>query len=128
MVNKEKAIERELTRLRKGQNPSQVDFRRIRKLRKARTEYWKLKKKPTVAVRETIMAKKETKKSRKERRLDKKKEEPLPELELVEDEPELEVVEDKETESGLTDIADELKDLYTYDDDVEEEEKDKEVE
>ena len=120
MVNKEKALERELTRLRKRQKTGQVDFRRMRKLRKARTEYWKLRKKPSIAVRETPKVEKEKRKSRKERRLDKEKEEPLPELELVEDEPELEVKEE-DTESGPADLADELEDLYTYDEDIDEE-------
>jgi hypothetical protein len=120
MVNKEKALERELIRLRKSQNTEQVNFRRMRKLRKARTEYWKLRKKPSIAVREVPKVEKEKRKSRKERRLDKKEEEPLPELEVVEDEPELEVVEE-DTESGSEDLADELEDLYTYDEDIEEE-------
>ena len=113
MVNKEKALERELTRLRKSQNATQVDFRRIRKLRKARTEYWKLKKKPTITVREAPKVEKEKRKSRRERRLEKKKEEPHPELEVIEEE---------EDEVGLTEKADELDDLYSYDEEIEEEE------
>jgi hypothetical protein len=120
MVNKEKALKRELTRLRKRQNPSQVDFRRMRKLRKARTEYWKLKKRPTAARREAPEVKKEKRKSRKERRRERKKEKPAPELEVIE-EPELEGVEEEKTESGLTEKAEELEDLYTYDEDIDEE-------
>jgi hypothetical protein len=122
MVNKEKALERELTRLRKSQNNSQVDYRRMRKLRKARTEYWKLKKTPSVTVREIPKAKKEKRKSRKKRRLEKRKEEPLPELEVVEEEPELEVIEDEKEKVDLTELADDLDDLYSYDDEIDEEE------
>ena len=122
MVNKEKALERELTRLRKSQNSTRVDFRRKRKLRKARTEYWKLKKKPTITVREVPQVEKEKRKSRRERRLEKKKEEPLPELEVIDEEPELEVIEEVEDEVGLTEKADELDDLYSYDEEIEEEE------
>lgn len=120
MVNKEKALERELIRLRKTQNPSQENSRRERKLRKARTEYWKLRKKPSIAVREIPKAEKEKRKSRKERRLDKMKEEPLPELEVVEDEPELEVIDEEEDVDS--ELADELDDLYTYDEEIDEEE------
>ena len=128
MVNKEKALERELTRLRKVQNPSQVDFRRLRKLRKARTDYWKIKKTPSFAVTEAPKAKKEKRKSRKERRLEKEREEPLPELEVVEEEPELESLddeseleEDEDSSADVSELADELEDLYTYDDDIDDE-------
>ena len=126
MVNKEKALERELTRLRKVQNPTQVDFKRMKKLRKARTQFWKLKIMPSLVVPTAPKAKKEKRKSRKERRLESKKEEPLPELEVVEEEPELEVIEDEpeleeDTLAGASELADELEDLYTYDDDIDEE-------
>lgn len=40
----DRTLERELTRLRKRQNPTAVDLRRMRKLRAARTKYWKRKK------------------------------------------------------------------------------------
>ncbi|MFW9798847.1 MAG: hypothetical protein ACFFD9_00265, partial [Candidatus Thorarchaeota archaeon] len=86
MVNKEKAVKREITRLRKRQNPQQVDFRRMRKLRKARAELWSSRK--PVVVRPTIVREEKKEKAKKPR---KKKE---PELEIIETEPELEIIED----------------------------------
>lgn len=49
MVNKQKAVKRDLTRLRKTQNPQQADLRRERRLRKAKTEFWATKKGTVVA-------------------------------------------------------------------------------
>ncbi len=43
-MNKEKALKRELTRLRKTQNASVIDLRRIRQIRRAKMMFWSLKK------------------------------------------------------------------------------------
>jgi hypothetical protein len=140
MVNKEKAIKRDLIRLRKTQNPTQIDFRRMRKRRAAKTSLLKLKRKGTVApVREVSAEKKKKAKPKKkpkkaepeleviedEPELEVIDEEPEveeveeePELEVVEEEPELEVVED---EPEKKDISEELEDLYSYDDDIDDE-------
>ncbi len=95
MVSKLKALERERARLRRVQNPSQVDFRRIRRLRMAQTRYWKLKKKTQPR------AKTDEAKPKRE----KKKAEPEPEPEF-----------DNET------LAEDLEELYTYDEDLDGEE------
>lgn len=130
MVNKEKAIKIELTRFRKTQNPEQIDFRRMRKLRAAKTSLFKLKRKGTVApVKEASTEKKKAKPTKKPKKKDEELEviedEPElevsdkePELEVVEEEPELEVVED-EPESEK--ISKDLEDLYSYDEDIDEE-------
>ena len=148
MVNKEKAIKRDLIRLRKTQNPTQIDFRRMRKRRAAKTSLLKLKRKGTVApVREVSTEKK--KKKAKPKKKPKKAEPELeviedkpelevideePELEEVEEEPELEVVEDEpelevvEDEPEKKDISEELEDLYSYDDDIDDEDLEEESE
>ncbi|MFX0107674.1 MAG: hypothetical protein ACFE7R_05300 [Candidatus Hodarchaeota archaeon] len=109
MVNREKAVKKELTRLRKTQNPQQIDFRRMRKLRKARTTYWLTKKRTVVTPEVTRMEKEEKKKKP-------KKEEKKPELEVIE-EPELE------------EIDEDLEELYTYDEDIfDDDEEDEEAE
>ncbi|MHA2020305.1 MAG: hypothetical protein ACW98J_03170 [Candidatus Thorarchaeota archaeon] len=130
MVNKEKTAKRNMIRIRKTQNPQQVDFRRLRKHRKARTEYWSFKKKPSVQV---VTEKKE--KAKPKKKAPKKKKEPElevidqePELEVIDEEPELEVVEEapeKEPELEVIDdepepeaIDKELEDLYSYDDEI----------
>ena len=98
MVNKEKAIERELTRLRKNQNPQQIDFRRMRKLRAARTNLLNLKRKKIVAP--VKMAEVDKKKKKAKPKKKPKKEEP--ELEIIEDEDELE---DFEEEPEVEEVA-----------------------
>ena len=108
MVNKEKAIKIELTRLRKTQNPEQIDFRRMRKLRAARTSLMKVKRKGTVAPVKVVLAEKKKAKPTKK---PKKKDE---ELEVIEDKPELEVfgeepeVEEKKPELEVVDEEPEL--------------------
>lgn len=118
MTNKQKALKRERVRLRKSQNPQQVDYRKIDKLRAARTEFWKIKKRSVKAEEKTI-SKIDTKKAKPEKK--KKKE---PELEVIEDKPELEVIETEpeleviEEEPETEEISKELEDLYSDDDDV----------
>ena len=144
MVNKEKAIKIELTRLRKTQNPEQIDFRRMRKLRAARTSLMKVKRKGTVAPVKVVLA--EKKKAKPTKKPKKKDEEP--ELEAVEDEPELEVVEEKpkskkkpkkkkekepelevvEDEADSEEISKDLEDLYSYDEDIDEKDVEEESE
>ncbi|MHA1925004.1 MAG: hypothetical protein ACXABV_12460 [Candidatus Thorarchaeota archaeon] len=118
MVNKEKASKRDLIRIRKTQNPQQIDFRKMRKHRKARTKFWSFKKTPSTQV---VTAKKEKTKPKKKARRKKKE----PELEVIEDEPEvfdqepeLEVIEEKDEEPELEVIDEELEDLYSYDDEI----------
>jgi len=144
MVNKEKTIKRDLIRLRKTQNPEQVDFRKMRKVRAAKASLLKLKRKVTVApVKEAVAEKKQAKPKKKPKKKDAELEviedepeleifddepeveEEEPELEVVEDKPELEV-EEKEPELEVVEeepkeISEELEDLYSYDDDVVEE-------
>ncbi|MHA3962041.1 MAG: hypothetical protein AM325_000760 [Candidatus Thorarchaeota archaeon SMTZ1-45] len=123
MVNKEKAIKRELTRLRKTQNPEQIDFRRMRKLRAAKTSLWKLKRKHTVAPAKVSLTEKKKKKVKPAKKPKKKE----PELEILEDELELEVLdedlelEEIEEEPELEEISEDLEDLYSYDEDIDEE-------
>ena len=131
MVNKEKAIKIELTRLRNTQNPQQIDFRRMRKLQAAKASLLKLKRKGTVAP--VIVAekkKKKTKPTKKPKKKDVELEviEDEPELEIFDDEPELEEIEEEEEpelevvedEPELEEIDKELEDLYSYDDDIDE--------
>ena len=155
MVNKEKAIKIELTRLRKTQNPEQIDFRRMRKLRAAKISLIKVKRKGTVApVKEAIAEKKKAKPKKKPKKEDPELEviEDEPELEVFDDEPELEVekeepelevvdeepeIEVKEKEPELEVVEDEpdseeiskdLEDLYSYDEDIDEEDVEEESE
>ncbi|MGD9382300.1 MAG: hypothetical protein PVI03_07640 [Candidatus Thorarchaeota archaeon] len=148
MVNKEKTAKRNLIRIRKTQNPQQVDFRRLRRHRKARTEYWSFKKKPSAQVvtvkKEKAKPKKKAPKKKKEPELEVIDQEPEfevieeePELEVFDDEPELEVIDEepelkaveeapeKEPELEVIDdepepeaIDKELEDLYSYDDEI----------
>jgi hypothetical protein len=111
MVNKEKASKRDLIRIRKSQNPQQIDFRRLRKHRKARTEFWSFKKKPSAHV---VTKKKEKDAPRKKAPRRRKK----PELEVIDQEPELEVIEEKEEAPEIEVIDEELEELYSYDDDI----------
>ncbi|MFW9974403.1 MAG: hypothetical protein ACFFDQ_03920 [Candidatus Thorarchaeota archaeon] len=120
MVNKEKAIKRELTRLRKTQNPEQINFRRMRKIRAAKTSLWKLKRKQTVVSVKVATAEKKKTTKVKPAKKPKMKE---PELEIIEEEPELEVIED---EPELEEISEDLEDLYSYDEDIDEEDFDEE--
>lgn len=46
-MNKEKSLKRDITRLRKSQNPSPTDFRRAHTLRDKKTQWWSLQKKPS---------------------------------------------------------------------------------
>jgi hypothetical protein len=140
MVNKEKAAKRDLIRIRKSQNPQQIDFRKMRKHRKARSEFWAFKKKPSAHV---VIEKKEKAKPKPKKKAPRRRKEPElevieeePELEVIEDEPELEEIEDepvlavlkeepelealeeKEEEPELEVIDKELEDLYSYDDDI----------
>ncbi len=141
MVNKEKTLKRELTQLRRNQNPQQVDFRRMRKILIAKSKLRSLKRRSVAPTIEAPVEKAKKKKAKPEKKL-KKKEEELeleviddkePELEVVEDkpksekktkpkkkekEPELEVVEDKPKSE---EISSDLEDLYTYDEDIDEE-------
>lgn len=124
MTNKQKALKRERVRLRKGQNPQQVDYRKIDKLRAARTEFWKIKKRSVKAEEKTI-SKVDATKSKPEKEKKKKKE---PELEVIEDKPELEAIEEKpeleviEEEPEEEEISKELEELYSDDDDEAKEE------
>ncbi|MHA2034222.1 MAG: hypothetical protein DRO73_00150 [Candidatus Thorarchaeota archaeon] len=110
-LNKQKALKRELTRLRKTQNPSAIDFRRMRRLRRARTTYWALLKKKHRLSEEVSVREKKEKKPKKE----KKKKVKEPELEEIE--PELEAIQD-------TDIDD----LYAFDADEFDEDSEEESE
>ncbi|MFW9907997.1 MAG: hypothetical protein ACFFEF_05425 [Candidatus Thorarchaeota archaeon] len=111
MANSEKTIKRERIRLRKNQNPQQLDFKKMRKARDVRTEFWsrKRQKKPITAVVEE-KAKKVTKAKKEEKAKPKKAEKP--ELEVIDEEPELEVIDE------------ELEELYDFDDDIDEEDSD----
>jgi hypothetical protein len=117
MVNKEKAAKRDLIRIRKSQNPQQIDFRKMRKHRKARSEFWEFKKKPSAHI---VREKKEKAKPKKRAPRKRKK----PELEVIEEEPELEEIEDEpvlavlKEEPELEVIDEELEELYSYDDDI----------
>jgi hypothetical protein len=90
LVNKQKAVKREITRLRKVQNPQQADLKRTHKLRKAKTEFWAKKKRAVVTPVEAP----EEKETR--RKPEKAKE---PELEEIQEETE-EVTEEDESEES----------------------------
>ncbi|RDE12968.1 MAG: hypothetical protein C4K49_09190 [Candidatus Thorarchaeota archaeon] len=86
MVNKDKAVKRELTRLRKTQSPHVVDFRRMRTLRTAKGKFWESKK--------TVVARAEAVKS-----ADESGKKPKPaEIEEIEPSPEEEITEEEELE------------------------------
>ncbi|MFX1263760.1 MAG: hypothetical protein ACFFH0_00130 [Promethearchaeota archaeon] len=163
MVNKEKALKRELVRLRKTQNPQQVDSRRIRKMLRARAKLRSENRKVVVVPKIEKEKKPKAKKPRRKKEPELEIIEDEPELEIIEEidqlvleekkkarkpkkkkEPELEVIEDepvveekkkpkKKKEPELEVIEDEpdddfideeLADLYTYDEDIDEEELD----
>ncbi|MGY5874622.1 MAG: hypothetical protein RTU30_02645 [Candidatus Thorarchaeota archaeon] len=111
MVNKEKALKREIVSLRNLQNRGQTSSRRTRRLREARTEYWKLKKKVGVRVGEE-KPKDEVKKKKPSKESKKKPEAEIEEIEEVVDE------ESDDEELDLDDIS--LEDLYDDKEDVEE--------
>lgn len=92
MVNKEKTLKRELIRLRKTQNPQQLDFRRMRQISTAKAKLRRLKRRPVAIAPE---APKKRKKAKPEKAKKKKKEEE-PELELIDDEAELEFMDELE--------------------------------
>ncbi len=97
MVNTEKTLKRDRTRLRRGQNPQQIDFKRMRKARNVGTKYWRLKTKPESDYEKQVEGKKATKKEKAKKK-----------------EPELEVIDE------------ELEEIYSIDDDVEDDEDTKE--
>ncbi len=80
-MNTEKSLRRELTRLRKTQNPSAIDLRRIRRLSRAKTKFWRLRKK-THPSEVTEPEKKKTEKKREAKHV----KEDLPEEEMIEEE------------------------------------------
>jgi len=119
MTNKEKALKIERARLQKSQNPQQVDYKKMAKVRAAKTEYWKLKKQDGFAAKKATTKPEAKKKDKPEK--DKKKKEKEPELEVIEDEPEIEEIkEEPEPELEEIEIDKELEELYSDDDDVEE--------
>ena len=98
MTNKMKALKRERIRLRKSQNPQQVDYKKMDTVRSVKTEFWKMKKRDNFEAKKSI-AKAESKKAKKVKpEKDKKKKEKKPELEVIEDKPELEVIEEEDIE------------------------------
>jgi hypothetical protein len=99
-VNSKRSILRERTRLRRSQNPQQIDFRRMRKARENRTEYWASRKRVLPQVEEIPEKTKEKAKPKKEKK---------PELEVIEEEPETETIDE------------ELEEIYSYDDEVDNE-------
>jgi hypothetical protein len=129
MVNKEKSLERERVRLRKSQNPQQIDFKRMDKKRSVRSEFWKLKKKGIKAPVKAAPAKKAEKKQKPLKEKKKEKEPELEvieeELETVEEEPEVDEIDEEleadEEEPEIEEIGEELEDLYTYDEEFDEE-------
>ena len=78
MVNTERSVRRDRTRLRRGQNLQQLDFKRMRKARKVGTKFWRLKRKKERIAESRVVGKKDTKKEK-----PKKKE---PELEVIDEE------------------------------------------
>ncbi|MGV9103630.1 MAG: hypothetical protein ACOC3C_05905 [Candidatus Thorarchaeota archaeon] len=97
MGDKEKALERERARLRNRQNPSVTNEKQEKRLRSVNAKYWKIKKER--AERKGIIF----------------------EREAPEKEPEIEEVEEEKEERLVSD--EDLDDLYTYDEEIEEEEK-----
>ncbi len=73
MANTEKSLRRDRTRLRRGQNPQQIDFKRMRKARNVGTNYWRLKRKSGKISEIEVEGKKDTKKEK-------------PELEVIDEE------------------------------------------
>ncbi len=100
-MNKEKALLRERTRFRKRQNPSAIDFRRMRRLRKIRAQYWLMRRKSGGFEASATGTKTKKEKKRKEKE---------PELEEIR-EPELETISEAD-----------IDELYSIDDDEDVEE------
>lgn len=101
MVNTRKATIRERTRLRRSQNPQQIDFKKMRKARAIRTQYWAMKGKG----RSVPATKDEKEKAKdKSKQKDKPKKEKKPELEVIDD------------DINTTTIDDELDEIYSLDD------------
>ena len=90
MTNRAKSYKRDRARLRRVQNPQQIDFLRMRKVRRTGVKYWATKKMP-----ETSDEKKEPAKKKAAKKVKK-------------EEPELEVIDA------------ELEEIYSDDDDVDE--------
>ena len=114
MTNKSKALKRELARLRTVQNPQQIDFRRMRKLRRARRDYWKLRKRIVpvsgkVQEKEEKPRKEKAAKPEKKAKVEKKKKEPEIEIipEVTEEEVEEEVEDELEEEPEI-EVTDEI--------------------
>jgi hypothetical protein len=99
MGDKEKALERERARLQNVQNPSVTNQKRKKRLRSVNAKYWKIKK--TKAKREGRVFEREVPEAP----------EKEPEIEEIEEEPEDRLVSDED-----------LDELYTYDEEIEEEE------
>ncbi|MBD3159973.1 MAG: hypothetical protein GF309_14420 [Candidatus Lokiarchaeota archaeon] len=99
MGDKEKALERERARLRNVQNPSVTNQKRKKRLRSVNAKYWKIKK--TKAKREGRVFEREVPEAP----------EKEPEIEEIEEGPEDRLVSDED-----------LDELYTYDEEIEEEE------
>jgi hypothetical protein len=81
-MSDEKAVKRDLRRLRRPQNPSVADFRRLSRLRDAKTRFWGLRKKRGAVegeVREPSTPDKKVKEAK----------EPEPELETIAEEEDL---------------------------------------
>ncbi|UCE10146.1 MAG: hypothetical protein JSW61_14430 [Candidatus Thorarchaeota archaeon] len=97
MAKKGRALERDRRRLMRVQNPQQTDLRRVRKHQKARRRFWAQMRKRGESLE---VAEKEPKREKK------KKEKKAPELEVIE-----------EVDSEILDDIDEL---YSYDEDIEE--------
>ncbi|MBN2230411.1 MAG: hypothetical protein JW779_12550 [Candidatus Thorarchaeota archaeon] len=107
MVNRDKTLKRERTRLRNLQNPEQIDYKIMGRKRSAKTEYWKMKKRAVVPEKKADTKGKIEKKAKPE----KEKKVKEPELEVIDEEPVIgEVLEEVE------EIDDELEELYSYDD------------
>jgi len=112
MVNKGKSLKRERTRLSKNQNPQQVDYKRMDQKRLVKTEFWKLKKKG--AITPDIVT--DSKKSKKAPKPEKEKKMKEPELEVIAEE-----IEAIEEEPEIEEVGEELEDLYSYDEELDEE-------
>jgi hypothetical protein len=114
MVNKEKSLNQERTRLRKSQNPQQIDFKKMDKKRSVKTEFWKLKKR-SAAIPEKVITSKKTGRAPKPEK-ERKTKEKEPELEVIDEE-----IEAIEEEPEIEEVGEDLKDLYSYDEEVDDE-------
>jgi hypothetical protein len=111
MVDNETTIKRDRVRLRRSQNPQQIDFRTMRKVREVKIAYWATKKRKVAEPAIVVESKGKGKAKAKDKAKDKKKE---PELEVIE-EPEVEefdevldeIYSDDEEDAELEEIAEE---------------------